>query len=132
MRVSYTKYPNSKAATALSVFGTILWVTGVWCVVYALAGELPMLIVGAVFVLLGFFMVFKARKVNEKACFNKWLQETKEKNVDIQNIVTQSLEGAIQLYANMPFECTLDYIKKYNPEAANKIEEMIRLNNKNK
>ena len=108
-------YPHCFAATVVSISGCACAAGGI---AVFFSGESR--IAGIALIIIGALLMLWASKINDNKAFKRWLKGAKEKNVD--QIVSSSVNSAIEVYNIMPGKPMLNYIRTLNPQAAEIIE----------
>lgn len=108
IRITYTNYPNSRLATALSAFGGIQIALGI-----------PLILcygAGLIFIAIGYGWKKLAKVIANNKNHRLWMKSLRKEGVLDQ--IPNNTELAIKLYEANPSKKTLKFIRKVNPQAA--------------
>lgn len=120
-RVPIRIYKNSFLASVVSIFGTILSVSGI-----AMLFAVPL--GGIVCILLGIGLFIWGGEISENKAFKKWIKDLESKGVVAA--LPASSELCVKVYNANPCKKTLNFIRKHNPNAAQLIENSLAQNKK--
>ncbi len=124
MRMRFTIYKNSQAATMLSFVGAFFAYLGLLLIIISVMtlvrivneDSVGILITAFLFFVLGIWMTLQAEKVSKRKMINQVIREIQERGLEQQ--IRYSYGAAVQLYNQVPDKLMLKYIRSLNPRFA--------------